>query len=111
MTTKQQHHFFASSAFGWGVGNTVDEAVAQLVKATGVSSVSMTTRNAQKNGAPGLYFWHCKVLAPKDAEYDIEWFMPKDIKWEDGRHCYFTYCTKKEHAYWEQPADGSRRKK
>ncbi len=95
------HHYFASFAFGWKTAATRDEAVKGLVDGFR-SDVKTMARNGQKTGSPGAYIWSCKVNAPQDAHYSINFFKPEDVDIEDGNHHFVTYVTNKEIAYYTE---------
>lgn len=98
MTDKAQHHYFASCAFGWQIGATEEEAAVKLIERFRTEYKQITT-NTHKKGEPGGYFWTCKVEAPIDAEYSIEFYMPRNVKWSEGMHHYTTFVTAKEIKY------------
>lgn len=93
-----EHHYFASFAFGWKTANTRDEAVKGLVDGFR-SDVKNIVKNALKKGNPGCYIWTCKVKAPSDARYGINFYQPQDVPIEDGQHHHVTYVTNKQIAY------------
>ena len=101
MQAQTAHHYFASFALGWATGATQDEAIEKLVN--GFRGVfQTTTKNAQKEGQPGAYIWTCKVLAPADAGYKIEFYAPKGVEITEAQHVYVTYVTAKKASYWKQ---------
>ena len=73
--TKQQHHFFASTAFGWSVAPTRQEAIDNLARLAGAEQIKLQVK---ANG--GLYVWSCKVLTPQDQNYTINWYMPDCLR-------------------------------
>lgn len=94
----QKHHYFASFAFGWKTAATRDEAVNGLVEGFR-NDVKTIVKNSHKNGSPGAYIWTCKVNAPQDAKYGINFFQPVDVDIEDGKNHFVTYVTNKSIAY------------
>lgn len=97
--TTQQHHYFASCAFGWATADTQDEAVEKLANSFR-SEVKKCVANAQKKGEPGFYIWTCMVHEPQEAHYKIEWFAPKDVEISDQHHHHITYITTKTVAFY-----------
>jgi len=94
------HHYFASCAFGWATAPSRDEAIKKMVGEFR-SDVKRITQAVQKRGdGPGFYLWSCKVLAPSDAQYSIEWYAPKGIEIQDAQESYVTHITAKDLAYW-----------
>ena len=99
MNDKNKHHYFASCAFGWASAATQDEVVEKLANAFR-SDIKKCVLNSQKQGEPGFYVWTCRVHEPSEAQYKIEWFMPKDVEQSEQRHHHITYITAKSVAYY-----------
>lgn len=77
----QQHHYYASSAFGWAAAPTRREAVAAVARDAGSAIVR---RQVKAHG--GLYVWSCRVELPQSATYTINEYAPEFItaKQDDG---------------------------
>ena len=95
---EKEHHYFASCVYGWATAQTRDNAINKLVNAFRPEFKRMTTEG-QKRGDLGAYIWSCKVLAPSDAKYSIEYYQPKGISIGAGIHHYVTYITQKHLSY------------
>ena len=93
-------HYFASCGLGYATAEDQDDAIRKLVGAFRSEFRNMTN-NGRKRGQPGGYLWTCKVHAPSDTKYSIEFYAPKksDVDWSEGEHHYTTYVTAKEIAY------------
>jgi len=102
----QEHHYFASCALGWATAETQKAAIEKLV-AYFRSDFKTATKNSQKHGQPGVYVWTCKVLAPPDAHYRIDFYAPQDVELEETMQNYVTYVTNKEVAYWTPTKDAA----
>ena len=72
--TKQQHHFFASTAFNWATASTRAEAVAKVARAAGADLIK---RNVKAHG--GLYVWTVQVNTPEDQHYTINNYAPNKL--------------------------------
>ena len=105
MTDKTQQHYFASNAFAWATGATREEAVEKAIRHAGTADVKRITLQLQKKGEPGFYTWSCRVHGPSDADYRIEWYMPKGIDISEARHHDVTYITAKQLAYTTRDKD------
>lgn len=66
------HHYYVTTALGWGKGTTLAEALVNAAKASGISKTP-------------LYACSYLVLAPKDTQYRIEFFMPQGVELADRR--------------------------
>lgn len=91
-------HYFASCALGWATADTRDQAVRKVVAAFRADMKRATT-GGQKRGDPGAYVWSCKVQAPADTKYSINYYAPQNVRWIEGKHHYVTYITQKAIAY------------
>lgn len=69
------HHYYASTAYGWSRADTRAEAIAKVARQAG-SSAFTAPKGKPK---PTLFVWTCKVNAPKDAAYSIEFYMPTGV--------------------------------
>lgn len=77
-TTKQDFHFFGSTPFDWATGATRQEVIEKLAKA---SSYNLTADKVKRSG--GVNAFTVKVLAPKDADYEISFYMPRGVECVD----------------------------
>lgn len=94
------NHFFASNAFGWGVGKTRDEAIKESIKAVGNTLTKEQIKAAHQNGRAGFYVWSCEVLAPIETKYEKNLFLsPRGVEIANGKHHEITYLTAKKCAY------------
>lgn len=98
-------HFFAVNCFGWGTGETKEEAIKQCIIAAGISNAKTTVNNAHKRGDHGMGLWTCEVLAPADTPYRINNFMPYGVETKEHEQHYLTYVTQKKFAYSTYTAD------
>lgn len=71
-------HYYATNAFGWATGLTLEEALVKLGRSTGSDLIKR-----QKGGR--LYTWTCRVMAPADAAYRISNYVPVGMELEDVR--------------------------
>jgi hypothetical protein len=78
--TNETTHYFATCFGGWVVAATRPEAVKQLLRAN-----DRTVRDSIKaNGS--FYVWTCRVHAPIDAKYQINFFKPEGVDIDEGKH-------------------------
>jgi hypothetical protein len=110
---QQDHHYYASTVFGWAFGSTRDEAITRLIE-NFRTDLKQVTLNMHKKGEPGAYIWSCKVHVPNDENhpYDIEYYAPVGVKTSDGQEHAVTYVSKTEVAYtqtFKQEAEQRRR--
>jgi hypothetical protein len=96
------YHYFASHALGFAMADTREDVIEKLIKGhpNGLKSWLL---NAHKDGDPGVYIWTCRVNAPLEKGYKIEWFQPVGVEVEDGREHYLTYVTAKKFAIYNKP--------
>lgn len=73
-TPELPHHFFASTAVSWGVGQTRQEAID---KAARIAGSDIIKRNVKANG--GLYVWTCEVECPQSTDYNINNYAPSTL--------------------------------
>jgi hypothetical protein len=71
------HHYYASSCYGWGTGDTKEAAIKESAKQLGVSTLS-------RHKPDGVMTVVCRVALPKAAHYSISHYMPNLITKEDG---------------------------
>ena len=95
---ESKHHYFASFALGWATAQTRKEAIEKLSNMFR-SDMKAITQNIQKDGKPGAYLWSCKVNAPENTKYEINYFAPKGVEIDQGMHHHITYITAKKMAY------------
>ena len=88
----ENFHYFATFALGWATAPTREEAIEKLVAANR-NELKPIVKNTQKDGLPGAYIWTCKVHAPADANYKIEWYQPKGVETSDHQEHAVTYLT------------------
>lgn len=67
-----QHHFFATTAFHFAIGDTRKEAIENVARRAGAAIIK-----EQVKGQGGLYVWSCKVALPRTAQYAINNYMPQ----------------------------------
>ena len=75
---EQSHHYYATTAHGWGVGPTRQAAIA---KAASQSDGDTIKRLVRQDG--GMYVWTCRVDLPESARYSISYYKPETQK-ENG---------------------------
>lgn len=66
-------HYYATTAFGWSVAATREEAIAGCARYAGNDLIK---RNALIGG---LYCWSCRVGLPQSAHYTISEYMPRRV--------------------------------
>jgi len=99
----QDFHYYATCALGWALGDTRDEAITRLVERFRSDFKAMTA-GQHKQGEPGAYVWSCRVNAPRDASYRIEFYTPKGVETFEHMESFVTYVTQKNVAYWNNTA-------
>ena len=67
----KQHHYFATTAFYFGVGATRQEAINNVAR-----RFSADELKHQKKANGGAYLWTCRVALPQGAQYAINNYMP-----------------------------------
>lgn len=67
-----QHHYFATTAFHWAIGDTRQEAIENVARRAGASIIK-----EQVKAQGGMYCWSAKVLLPRGAQYAINNYMPQ----------------------------------
>jgi hypothetical protein len=77
----QQHHYYATTAFGWACRDTKEEAIRSIARAAGAKTIKL---NREKKG--GLFCQVCRVDLPLAAHYTINQYLPHLITKEDGIH-------------------------
>ena len=92
-------HYYAANGLGWGTGPTLEDAIARMIQAVGVSESKKWIANSHKSGKPGVSFWSCRVPLPADADYRIDWFQPQVEGLTECGNKFLTYCTAKERAW------------
>ena len=100
--TDNTTHWFANHALGWACGTTREEAIEKLL----LSHLTDPTwvRNCLKDGQ-FVTVYSCKVHAPIEQNYRIEWFQPKGVETSEGRNDLVTYLTKTKYAIAHDPQD------
>jgi len=98
---KQPFHYFASCFASWATSEeSAEDAIHKATKHAGFTGKDV--RRMQRNGAPGLYFWACRVELPSDASYKISGFAPQDVEITRAKHHYVTNLTTKDIAIWTE---------
>lgn len=77
-SVKNDHHYYASTAYGWATAGTRDEAIKKVIRDIGVS----TLKRHKPNG--GVKAVVCRVDLPEAAHYTISDHLPNKITKEDG---------------------------
>jgi hypothetical protein len=90
---ENNEHFFASTAMNFARGATRKAAMDRLMSVTDSSWVN----NCLKAGTP-LTIWTCRVGAPIEARYAIEWYMPTGVVIDQGENYMVTHKTKAKYA-------------
>ena len=80
-----EHHYFATCALGWAKADTRDDAIHKLVEQFSDTLKGIVTRGL-KEGQLNAYLWSCRVMAPIETDYPIEFFEPRDVTCEEGVH-------------------------
>lgn len=73
------NHVYGCTAFHWSVGDSVEEVLNRLAAKAGASLI-----RHQKKELGGLYAWTCTVHAPKDSEYELDFFRPIGVETSEG---------------------------
>ena len=79
--SKQQHHYYATSGYGWGVGPTREAAIKK--------ALAWVSKPAMKRGGvdgPGVAFSIARIELPEQAHYTIMNYLPHTIQKEDGKN-------------------------
>lgn len=74
------HHFYATTAFGWGVGPTREAAIRRAIDYAGSSFDRRT----------GINVWSARVDLPLSAPYAIEYYTPKDVPLSEPEQVHYT---------------------
>ena len=75
-------HYYISFAIGWVVGETLGEAIREIVNGFEYELKNMINKNGS------AYLWYCLVDAPIDVEYRIEFYKPVDVDIVSSNHLY-----------------------
>lgn len=94
----EEHHYFASCAFGWATNTSREKAITELLKCFRKEATEIT-KNTRKTGCPGFYFWSCRIDAPNSTEYEINFYCPQGVPVRDTKHHHVTYITTKDVAW------------
>jgi hypothetical protein len=76
-------HFYATCVFGWATSEVSRLDALDKLATRFRADVKRIVAAEKKNGNGGMYFWSCRVLAPSDAQYKIEWFQPVGVETVD----------------------------
>lgn len=68
------YHFFASTHYGWGTGDTEEEAIKRA--SVGLQPATVKNSVAEHNG---IICWSVKVELPRTEHYNIAGFMPVKV--------------------------------
>ena len=71
------HHYYASTCYGWATAATRDEAIKKVARAVGVSMM-------KRHRPDGVLTVVCRVDLPEVAHYSISEYIPNKINKEDG---------------------------
>ena len=96
-------HWFANHALGWACGATREEAIEKLLLAGHITDPTWV-RNCLKDGQ-FVTVYSCKVHAPIEENYRIEWYVPKGVETSEGQNDLVTYLTKTKYAIVRDPND------
>ena len=95
LTDEEASHWYATCVFGWSTSDVSREDAIEKLAVRFGSDVKRIAAAEKKNGNDGMYFWSCRVLAPSDAAYKIEWFQPVGVEVVDCAEHAVTRLTKK----------------
>ena len=79
----QDHHYYASTVFGWGTGPTRDAAIKVCLE--------WTDNYDRKKGIP---VWSIRVEVPQASAYDIDFYRPSGVPMTAGSDEVGTYTLK-----------------
>jgi hypothetical protein len=80
--SEQAHHYYGCTGFNWATAPTREEVITKLARDLGASVIRQSKKN---NG--GVYCWTCKVNAPQNTPYAIEYYQPKGVEWVESKEC------------------------
>jgi hypothetical protein len=98
------HHYYVTFALGWATAPTLEEAIKKLARGF-ERDIKPALKKLQKDNLPGLYLWSCRVHAPADARYSIEFYKPVDVEISERRHLCLVKLTKKQVLWAEMPEE------
>lgn len=75
------YHYYAATAYGWAVADTLEQAIKGAARYIGHS-----TLQNQKKAKGGVIAVVCRVELPEAAHYSISEYLPNKIQKEDGVH-------------------------
>lgn len=78
--SNQNHHYYATTAYGWCTAATKDAAIKAVARDLG----SATIGRARKSGQGGFFAHVVRVDLPEAAHYTINGYLPHTITREDG---------------------------
>lgn len=90
MSKKPNHHYFATTVFGWAVAETRKAAI------EGVANEHKDYIKQVISSCGSCYAWSCKVHLPIDAPYGIEYYRPVGVRMSSSRNHAITKLTKEE---------------
>ena len=102
-----EFHYYVSHGLGWATGSTLKEAVKKAFCTSYYTDMRAWLRNCQKDGNPGISFWHCRVPLSADESYKIDFFTPQVEGLTECGNAYVTWLRvgKKEVAWYADPMD------
>lgn len=75
-----EHHYYATTAYGWCTANTKDAAIRAVARDLGSGVITRARKSSQ-----GGFFAHVvRVDLPEAAHYTINDYLPHTITREDG---------------------------
>lgn len=98
-------HYFVSHGMGWATGETLDEAMKKAFCTSAFGDMRAWLRNVHKEGQCGIPAFTCRVPVASDANYSIEWFVPKVDGLTDRQNVIVTYVTGKMVNWLRDPED------
>lgn len=99
------YHYFVSHGLGWATAPTLEEAIKKAFCTSYYGDMRKWLSNIHKDGGFGIGAYACRVLAPEDASYKIEWFAPRGVETDEQMNIYVTYVTQKKVAWCRNPDD------
>lgn len=72
------HHYYATTVYGWAVGNTREQALQRMAYDIGSDLIK---RHKSSGGVAATV---CRVELPQAAHYSINEYLPSKIQKEDG---------------------------
>lgn len=96
----KEFHWFVSHGMGWKCGATLQEAMEGAFCTSYFGDMKSWLRTIHRDGTgAGIPAFACRVLAPMDADYDIDYFVPVGVDRDECQNLLVTYVTQK-HVTW-----------